>query len=432
MSPELIRKIDYWIGRPICLGLTIFRRALAFLRLSHPTGDAPRKILVVKLIEQGATVLAYRAIERATQMVGSENVYFLVFERNRAILDILGLIPNRNVFPIRDEGLIVFLRDVVGALWRIRQLKIDAAVDMEFFARASAILTYLSGATRRAGLHRFTAEGPYRGDLFTHRIPYNPHLHVAVAYHAMVEALVLPQSTDPLPKRRTEQRDWSPPLLSIDPAEVQQLRDAVGPLSRRIVLLNPNASDLLPLRRWPTERFIQLGKRLLAEDPGLSIVVTGAPSEQQAAERIAREIDPVRAICAAGRTTLRQLLVLYSMADVLVTNDSGPGHFASLTNIEVAVLFGPETPELFGPLGPRIRVISAELACSPCVSALNHRFSPCHDNVCMQQISVAQVHQEVQDAIYRRSATNGPVLRILPAALTWSPPQLASVRSPDV
>ena len=49
----------------------------------------------------------------------------------------------------------------------------------------------------------------------------------------------------------------------------------------------------------------------------------------------------------AGKTTLRQLLVLYTLAEVLVTNDSGPAHFATLTRIRVVMLFGPETPELF-------------------------------------------------------------------------------------
>ena len=44
------------------------------------------------------------------------------------------------------------------------------------------------------------------------------------------------------------------------------------------------------------------------------------------------------------KTTLRQLLVLYTRSEILVTNDSGPAHFASLTAIHVVTLFGPETP----------------------------------------------------------------------------------------
>ena len=76
---------------------------------------------------------------------------------------------------------------------------------------------------------------------------------------------------------------------------------------------------------------------------------------------------------------------------MLVTNDSGPAHFASLTPIEVVVLFGPETPRLFAAPSPRTHPFWAGLACSPCINAFNDRRSPCPDNVCMQRIAVDQV-----------------------------------------
>jgi ADP-heptose:LPS heptosyltransferase len=169
------------------------------------------------------------------------------------------------------------------------------------------------------------------------------------------------------------------------------------------VLLNPNASDMLPLRRWPTERFIELGKRVLASEPSATIVITGAPDEADAAREIAIAISPTRAISVAGATTLRQLIALYTFADALVTNDSGPGHFASLTKLPSLVLFGPETTALFGPLGKNVRTLSAQLACSPCVNALNHRFSPCTDNVCMQGISVDDCFTILQQMLGRRA-----------------------------
>src|SRR5207237_378675 len=120
-----------------------------------------------------------------------------------------------------------------------------------------------------------------------------------------------------------------------------------------------------------------------------------APSEQAAAEEVGKRVGSDRVICLAGRTTFRQLLILYTIADVLVTNDSGPGHFSSMTDLETVILFGPETPALYGPLGEHSHVILAKLACSPCVNVLNHRFSPCTNNVCMQSIEVEQVHEKV-------------------------------------
>lgn len=427
MHPATIRRLDAWLGRPLCLALTLARGAGSLVRRPRDARRAPappRKILILKLIEQGATVLAYRAIERAVQTVGRENVYFLVFERNRAILDLLDLVPPENVLAVRDDGPLRFARDVLAALWRIRRLGIDAAVDMEFFARASAVLTFLSGARRRVGLHRFTSEGPYRGDLFTHRVQYNPYLHTAAAYYLLVEALCAADpSQTPLLKQPPPNLDWAPPPFRPEPGEVEDvnaiLAAAAGrPVDGPIVLLNPNASDLLPLRRWPTDRFVELGRQLLEDHPGLTIVITGGPDERDAGEAIARAINDAdhggrtrdsdeaheapRAVCLAGRTTLRQLIVLYTLADVLVTNDSGPGHFATLSGIDAIVLFGPETPALFGPLGPRVRTIAAGLACSPCVNAFNHRFSPCTDNVCMQAIDVPAVVEAVRDALAGR------------------------------
>src|SRR5665213_528415 len=112
-------------------------------------------------------------------------------------------------------------------------------------------------------------------------------------------------------------------------------------------------------------------------------------------DRLAREVGSDRCACLAGKTTLRQLMVLYALCEILVTNDSGPAHFASLTQIHVVTLFGPETPALFAARTPRNLAIWAGLSCSPCVNAYNNRQSPCQNNVCMQQISVEQVFGEV-------------------------------------
>jgi ADP-heptose:LPS heptosyltransferase len=170
-----------------------------------------------------------------------------------------------------------------------------------------------------------------------------------------------------------------------------------------MVLLNPNASDMLPLRKWETQNFIRLGRIILEKNPKCVLVITGAPSERESAEMVCREIDSDRVACLAGKTTLRELMVLYTLANVLVTNDSGPGHFASMTKIRSIVLYGPETPRLFGAIGGFSHIIHSGLACSPCVNVFNHRYSPCRNNVCMQLISVEQVYETVRDCLETRN-----------------------------
>ncbi|MFO0547356.1 MAG: glycosyltransferase family 9 protein [Polyangiaceae bacterium] len=410
MTKETIRRIDVLIGSVLCFLLTLHRRIVDLARGPDTVAPPLQKILFLKLIEQGATVLAAPAIRDAVARVGRENVYFMVFRENRPILDILGLVPPENVIEVRHDQLARFVADVLRALSRIRSEGIDTVIDMEFLARAPAILAYLTGAARRVGLHRFTSEGPYRGDLMTHRVQHNPYLHTSVAYALLVGALDLDPSDLPLSKVDAPRPDdatrarFTP--SEAERARVRGLLERALPtrdLSRqRIVLLNPNTGDLLPIRMWQKERFIELGRRILRDNSNAVIVITGAPSERDGAEAVCKAIGSERAASVAGATTLRDVLVLYTLADVLVTNDSGPGHFASMTDIDNVVLFGPETPQLFGPLGERRHVVWAELACSPCVSPYNHRFSPCTNNRCMQAITVDTVYERVARALAGR------------------------------
>jgi len=396
MQPATIKTIDRVIGKPICFALTALRRIFPSRKVTQPSS-----ILFFKLIEQGATVLAYSAIESAVNRVGRENVFFCVFQENRPILDIMDVIPEENVIEIRQDNLFVFAVDVFKLLRRCRSEKIDTTIDMEFFSRAAAILAYLSGAKNRVGLHRFESELPYRGDLMTHRIQYNPYLHISRAYLQLVECLghdpnEVPMFKEPVKSLKTKAPKFEPT------GEERRTIDALineklgGTHNRPLILLNPNASDMLPLRKWPTDRFVALGQRLLEDYPEATIVLTGAPSEKDSCEQVRQQFNNKRVISVAGYTTLRDLLVLYSLANVLVTNDSGPGHFASMTDVQTVVMFGPETPELFGPLGDNIHMIWTNLACSPCVNAFNHRFSPCTDNVCMQEIAVDVVYEQVR------------------------------------
>ena len=401
MRTQTIRVLDYWLGVPLCALLTACRRLLG------KRSTTPRRILFLKFIEQGATVLAQDAIRRATLHAGRDNVFFCVFESNRAILDVLGVIPPENIVCIRDRRLGIFVIDFLRALATMRRRGIDTVIDMEFFSRASAIFAFLSGATTRAGLHRFTGELPYRGDLMTHRVQYNPHLHISLQYAVLVEAAMHDPVDEPLlkvPAAEIAGGQVAPPTFAPSAEEqtrISALIQEAGDASPAdpVVLLNPNASDLLPLRKWERARFADLGRKILAMYPRARLVVTGAPAERVAAEQLCRDLNSPRVVSAAGRTSLRELLTLYTLANVLVTNDSGPAHFASLTPVHTVVLFGPETPLLFGSVAPATTVIWKQLACSPCVSVFNHRLSPCDNNLCMQLITVDEVFAAVDRAL---------------------------------
>lgn len=411
MKIQTTRWIDLYAGVVACFLLTMLRRAVALVAGAQRPLPPIRRILFIKLAEQGATVLAHSAIKRATELVGRENVFFLVFEKNRAILDIMNVIPESNVLVIRDSSFSRFVGDAIKALWRTRQLEIDTTIDMELFARISAILAFLSGAKRRTGLHRFTNEGLYRGDLLTHRVQYNPHHHIAIHYDVLLTAAQRDSFETPLAKYAPNLSQ--PQLPQYEPSDrdrariITLLRDAgVDWPAARLIVFNPKFDDVMPIRRWPSERYVALAKRVLAEFDDATIIISGLPAERDDAEQMRLAIEPGRVANLAGMLALRDLITLLDVAQVLVTSDSGPAHFAALTGVEIVVLFGSETPSLYGPLGNHAHPISAGLACSPCLSAANHRLSFCKDNQCMKNITVEEVLDVVKGCLEARQAAD--------------------------
>lgn len=397
MKTDTMRRIDRWVGLPVCALLTGCRWVGKLWRLVFRRKTiSVRRIVIIKLAEQGATVLAYPAIRRAIETVGRENVHFLLFAENRFILDAMEVVPPENVITIPTRGIGSVFVGAVKALRQLRRLRADVAIDWEFFARGSAALTYLTGAPIRVGLHTFGDKAPYRGRLMTHELRYDPTEHTSDLYSRMVEAVDAP------PGQLTEQGSSSPagteapPEFRPEPDELAEMktivaREAEAEIGGPLVLLNANASDLMPLRRWPSVRYVELALRLLEHKSDIHIAFTGAPDEAQVADGLVQSIGSDRCFSMAGKTTLRQLLVLYCLADALVTNDSGPAHFAALTPIQVLTLFGPETPARFASRSPRSHVIWKDIHCSPCVDAYNNRLSTCRNNECMQDITVDEV-----------------------------------------
>jgi ADP-heptose:LPS heptosyltransferase len=397
MNVDTMRAIDRYAGVPLCAVATLLTRlAGLFRRKPRPL----RRVLFVELSEMGSTILAQPAMRKARSCA---DLYFVIFARNAGSLDLTGEFAAANVFTIRDTSLFHLGRDTLAFLVWCRRQEIDTVIDLELFSRFTALLTGFSGADRRVGFYRFHNEGLYRGEMLTHRVAYNPHIHVAKNFVALVAALFTQAPQVPYTKTIIGDEELTVAIPAPDAtaraAMLARIRHetAFDPATQRLVLVNPNASELLPHRRWMADRYAELIRRLLAGHDDVLIAVTGAPGERAEAEALAAQAGP-RCISLAGKTKLAELPALYALATLMVSNDSGPAHFAAATGLQTIVLFGPETPRLYQPLG-NSRAVYAGLACSPCVSAHNHRKTACTDNVCMQAITVERVLAEMTDVL---------------------------------
>ena len=405
ISDNTMRAIDHWVGVPLCAVVSpVVALVDGFKNIFSRGSQTPRKLLFIELSEMGSAILVDPAMRNA-QARGAE-LFFLIFKSNRASLTLLNTVKPENIFTIDSSSLSGLIKDTLQFLILARKHRIDTVIDLELFSRFTALLTGLCGARRRVGYHIFHGEGLWRGFMLTRKVHYNPHIHITKNFLSLIHAAFANEIEVPFSKIHIADSEVQLEQAIIDPVSLNTVREQIEKLSKdagieftqgkqRLILVNPNASDLLPQRRWAQQRFSELVQGLHQRFPLDLILITGSPSEFDYVEKVRVVANVKNALNFAGQVSFAQLPPLYTLSDVMVTNDSGPGHFSAVTPLRTVVLFGPETPALYGSIGKSI-AITANLACSPCVSAANHRKTPCHDNVCMQAITVSQVLEKME------------------------------------
>ncbi|HPD55741.1 MAG TPA: glycosyltransferase family 9 protein [Smithellaceae bacterium] len=338
------------------------------------------------------------------------NIHFAIFKKNKPSLELLKTVDDEKIYTIREDNIFNFIIDALKFFIWTRKKKIDSVIDLELFSRFTALLTAFSGARYKVGFHAYYNEGLYRGGFLTHKVLYNPHIHIAKNFIALVNALLSEKKEIPYSKTMISDKEITLAKVEYSTAEKKSVMDIIcscadkfRPNIHKIILVNPNASELLIQRRWPPEYFTKLIKMILTQCSGAFVFITGDSREREEAEILRKNVAQERCINFAGRVTLAQLPILYSISEFMVSNDSGPPHFASVTNMHTYVIFGPETPDLYGSLG-RSTPIYAGLACSPCVSAANHRKTACRDNVCLQVIKPEKVFEIIKKELEKINA----------------------------
>ncbi len=398
MKVDFMRKIDYWLGVPICFFISVssYLTRFWFVENKYPK---PQNILFLELSEMGSTVLAYPTIKKTKENYPGSQIYFLIFKKNKESVEVLNIFPENHIWTLNSDSFFTLFWDTIMFIINSRKAQIDTVFDLELFSRCTAILSFLSGAKTRAGFYQYSSEGLYRGNLLTHRITYNPYQHMSKNFLAQLDALKEKRLDEPLVKKSFPMESLEPPKMIVNEKDIANLKNKIKNLypewdsvSNKIIILNTHPGTLLPIRGWPLEYFINLAKELLHTYPDYLILLIGLSEANKHGHKFQNAIQSNRLINFIGQTkSLKELITIYTISEVLITNDSGPAHFAALTNIKSIVLFGPETPALYSSLSSNHVNLYSSFSCSPCVSAYNHRQTICTDNKCLKAISVQMV-----------------------------------------
>lgn len=178
----------------------------------------------------------------------------------------------------------------------------------------------------------------------------------------------------------------SPKLTSSLTQQQQTVQDLGLSVSRPILVLCP-AAEYGPAKRWPTAHFAQLAQLFLARN--WQVWVLGGKKDVALGAEITQLAPQVQNLC--GKTTLAQVVDVLALATQVVSNDSGLMHLAAALDKPMVALYGSSSPDFTPPLSDKARVLSLDLACSPCFK----RVCPLQHLNCLQQLSPDMVTAEL-------------------------------------
>jgi ADP-heptose:LPS heptosyltransferase len=397
MRIDFQRKVDRIFGKMICRILSVIYR-----KGKTPTQDhAPKRIMIILLSEMGSLVLAYPMFSYLKEKYPGVSLHVLLFEKNRECLEVLDTVPPESILTINDKTFSQFVSSCVTSLLRMRRQKFDVVIDCELFARISSIFSVLSGAPLRVGFHPHKQEGLYRGEFINRPVLYNPYHHISQQFLTLAEAI--DSGTVPKAKRQVTAEEAKAPVIVFGEDETERMRKRVANdfpqiLGKKWVLIYPSGG-ILPIRAWPLDHYCHLARELVSE--GYAVGVIGLEEDRPLAGKILSFCHNESCIDLTGYTkSIRELMILFHFASLLITNDGGPVHFASMTPIATIAFFGPETPALYGSLERTAVNYYLGMSCSPCLTAYNHRNSPCDgNNTCLKQIRPEEVIEKAFDML---------------------------------
>jgi heptosyltransferase III len=126
----------------------------------------------------------------------------------------------------------------------------------------------------------------------------------------------------------------------------------------RLAVLHPGAGARR--KRWPAERYAELGERLIAQ--GYSLAVTSGPADEEAVATLQASLrQPIQLLAGLD---LRDLAAILARAGLVIGNDSGITHLAALGGVPTVAILGPFDPAYWAPIGPRVAVVDAGRDCT--------------------------------------------------------------------
>ncbi|HET9920165.1 MAG TPA: lipopolysaccharide heptosyltransferase II [Ktedonobacteraceae bacterium] len=368
-------------------------------RLSYPfTRQArrqPRSIVVIKPCCLGDLVMTTPLLEVLRRAYPQARIVYVAGSWSKVIPE-----HSPAVDAVLDCGSVgISGRYGLQDYLRLARMLRHEHFDLAFVLDRSPMLTllpWLAGVPRRVGLDSLG-----RGFSLTNRVPVSSspdHLqHQADIYLELAHAIDLP----------VDQLIDHPHMRFVPTAEERQAARQLVPESKGRVHIalfpggGSNPGMELTAKRWPLARYRTLASKLVRELDAQVLLIGGSDDEALNAQLLeGLDVPEGRVRNLAGQTSIGELAALLERCALFIGNDSSPMHLAAAVGIPVIAIFGPTSPQEYGPYpldDPGHIALWRNPTGKPCFFL--GKMQPCADCTCMQAVTGDDVWQAVQRLI---------------------------------
>jgi len=368
--------------------------AIGRRRTRPPRADI-RRILVLRLERIGDLMMSLPALHTLRQLAPQAQIDLVTGSWNEPMARLIAGIDRIETIDARwlsrgAGGLAPAA--LVRRAWAWRRHGYDVAINLEGDIRSNLLLA-LSGARWMAGFD-MAGGGPVLDDAAEFTLGEHTATNgVTLVATALGEA---PTPRGPRVGTAREAASALPRAGLLLPAEARERAERLLPLEARrtspLIGIQVGAGRLV--KQWPAERLAAVAARLMSEF-NATIVLTGAQEDRTTADALRANLpESTGVIDLVGALDLVTLAAVLARLSLLITPDTGPMHIAAVVDTPVVAIFGPASPERWGPLSQHCQVVRVDLPCSPC-NRIRRPPARClgHTPDCLASIRVDDVYR---------------------------------------
>ena len=372
------RNFDRYAGIPLLALLTIFLKRNRKL----PSGNI-NKILFVKLAAIGDTVLLIPALRTLKKAFPDSELTFLCTPVNYSVVSKIPYVDK-----IINVNVHSFLKNILkfaAFLKELRSIHYDVSIDGGQWERMSALMAVLAKAKYYIG---FRASKQHKHYIYDSSLYHDPDKHETENFLDLLKPLGV--------KLTPEDKKLEYFLSENDYKFAEDFWSENDLSGKKVVVFHPGCGIDGKAKEWDADNFVELGRRLLKDDPETRIVLTGSEIERYLTSYIAKNLGS-SAIDISGRSGVGEAIAILKKADTVVVPNTGILHMAASVDANIIALHGPSNTTKWGPSNEHSVVIQSDKFCSPC-TYLGSDYG-CDEPTCMAHITVDDVYYAVRKVI---------------------------------